>query len=159
MEKLLGTVILASFSIFIASIIGIFLGVISAYNLGGFTDKFSVIFSIAGMSAPSFFMASIISVIGGYYWSENIHFPIFPIIFLALFIVFKYFKEKLNIKRFWKSYAKSGLKGFIVGFGVWLLLITLKNMFLIDQLNPLFIYFDLPGTGLDPSGSIIQIDE
>ena len=158
-EKLLGTIILASFSIVIASIIGVFLGVVSAYRLDGFADKFSVIFSIAGMSAPSFFMASIISVIGGYYWSENIHFPLLPIIFLVVFIGFRYYKYRLSFYRFWKSYVKSGLKGFIVGLGVWLLLITFKSMFLIEQLDPLFFYFNLPGTGLDPSGSIIQINE
>ena len=158
-EKLLGTIILASFSIVIASIIGIFLGVVSAYRLDGFADKFSIIFSIAGMSAPSFFMASIISVIGGYYWSENIHFPLLPIIFLVIFIGFRYYKYRLNFYRFWKSYVKSGLKGLIVGLGVWLLLITFKSMFLIEQLDPLFFYFNLPGTGLDPSGSIIQINE
>ena len=65
MEKLPDTVILAFGAIFIATILGIFLGIVSAVNKGEFYDNVSFISAVAGMSAPSFFMAAIISVVGG----------------------------------------------------------------------------------------------
>tara|TARA_Y100000589_G_scaffold217434_1_gene205057 strand:- start:18325 stop:19632 length:1308 start_codon:yes stop_codon:yes gene_type:complete len=160
-EKLFSTSILAFFAIFLASFLGVFLGVLSAFRVNGFIDKFTIIFSIAGMSAPSFFMASIISVIGGYYWSKIIYFPILPLVFSLLFIVislYKSFKDKAHLYN-WKKHFKSSLKGFLIGLGVWILLVAVKSVFLLDFYDAFLGSFHFPGTGLDPSGSIIEINE
>ena len=156
-EKLIGTAILAFASILFASLLGILLGSYSAYNNKGFIDKFSLIFSIAGMSAPSFFMASIISVVGGYYWSSAIHFPVLPLIFILLFIVLKSFKLKNQFRI--KTILKNVLKGFAIGLGIWLMLIILRSIFQFQFLDILLYSFEIMGTGLEPSGSIIQLND
>ena len=156
-EKLIGTAILAFASILFASLLGILLGSFSAYNNKGFIDKFSLIFSIAGMSAPSFFMASIISVVGGYYWSSAIHFPVLPLIFILLFIVLKSFKLKNQFRI--KTILKNVLKGFAIGLGIWLMLIILRSIFQFQFLDILLYSFEIMGTGLEPSGSIIQLND
>ena len=156
-EKLIGTAILAFASILFASLLGILLGSFSAYNNKGFIDKFSLIFSIAGMSAPSFFMASIISVVGGYYWSSEIHFPVLPLIFILLFIVLKSFKLKNQFRI--KTILKNVLKGFAIGLGIWLMLIILRSIFQFQFLDILLYSFEIMGTGLEPSGSIIQLND
>ena len=156
-EKLIGTAILAFASILFASLLGILLGSYSAYNNKGFIDKFSLIFSIAGMSAPSFFMASIISVVGGYYWSSAIHFPVLPLIFILLFIVLKSFKLKNQFRI--KIILKNIIKGFAIGLGIWLMLIILRSIFQFQFLDILLYSFEIMGTGLEPSGSIIQLND
>ena len=156
-EKLIGTAILAFASILFASLLGILLGSYSAYNNKGFIDKFSLIFSIAGMSAPSFFMASIISVVGGYYWSSAIHFPVLPLIFILLFIVLKSFKLKNQFRI--KTILKNVIKGFAIGLGIWLMLIILRSIFQFQFLDILLYSFEIMGTGLEPSGSIIQLND
>ena len=156
-EKLIGTAILAFASILFASLLGILLGSYSAYNNRGFIDKFSLIFSIAGMSAPSFFMASIISVVGGYYWSSAIHFPVLPLIFILLFIVLKSIKLKNQFRI--KTILKNVLKGFAIGLGIWLMLIILRSIFQFQFLDILLYSFEIMGTGLEPSGSIIQLND
>ena len=156
-EKLIGTAILAFASILFASLLGILLGSFSAYNNKGFIDKFSLIFSIAGMSAPSFFMASIISVVGGYYWSSAIHFPVLPLIFILLFIVIKSFKLKNQFRI--KIILKNIIKGFAIGLGIWLMLIILRSIFQFQFLDILLYSFEIMGTGLEPSGSIIQLND
>ena len=156
-EKLIGTAILAFASILFASLLGILLGSYSAYNNKGFVDKFSLIFSIAGMSAPSFFMASIISVVGGYYWSSAIHFPVLPLIFILLFIVLKSLKLKNQFRI--KTILKNVLKGFAIGLGIWLILIILRSIFQFQFFDTLLYSFEIMGTGLEPSGSIIQLND
>lgn len=65
-ETLPETAILAFTSIIIASIIGIFLGIISAIKQNTFYDKFSFVFAVLGMAAPSFFVGLIIAWLFGY---------------------------------------------------------------------------------------------
>ncbi len=156
-EKLFGTAILALSAIIFASIIGIILGSYTAYNNNIFSNHFSLLIAIAGMSAPSFFMASIISVVGGYYWSSHIDFPVLPLIFMILSLIVFLFYQKHN----WsiKLVLKSLLKGFILGLFAWLLLITIKSIFQIKLLDFFLYSFKIFGTGLEPSGSIIQIND
>ena len=94
-EKLPDTFILALSAIFIATFFGILLGVVSAVNKGKFFDNISFIAAVSGMSAPSFFMAAIISVVGGYTWSNQMDLPVFPIVFALLAIIV----GVLNFKR------------------------------------------------------------
>lgn len=65
-ETLPETAVLAFTSIIIASIIGIFLGIISAVKHNSFYDKFSLVLSVLGMAAPSFFVGLIIAWLFGY---------------------------------------------------------------------------------------------
>lgn len=66
METLPNTFILAISAIFIAIVIGIFLGIISAIRKDTWLDKSIQIFSTVGMSVPSFFSAILFAWIFGF---------------------------------------------------------------------------------------------
>jgi len=65
MEALPGTLLLAFAAMLFATIIGILLGVVAAVKRGTWMDSSAVFASIAGISAPSFFMAIIIAYFFG----------------------------------------------------------------------------------------------
>ncbi|HMK05755.1 MAG TPA: ABC transporter permease [Ferruginibacter sp.] len=65
MEALPGTLILAFAAMLFATVIGILLGVTAAVKKGTWMDTTAVFSSIAGISAPSFFMAIIIAFLFG----------------------------------------------------------------------------------------------
>lgn len=65
MEALPGTLLLAFAAMLFATIIGILLGVLAAVKKGTWLDTSAVFASIAGISAPSFFMAIIIAYLFG----------------------------------------------------------------------------------------------
>ena len=65
MEALPGTLLLAVAAMLFAVIIGILLGILAAVKKGTWMDTSAVFASIAGISAPSFFMAIIIAYFFG----------------------------------------------------------------------------------------------
>ncbi len=65
-ETLPETAVLAFTSIVIASIIGIFLGIISAIKRNTIYDRLSLVLAVLGMAAPSFFVGLIIAWLFGY---------------------------------------------------------------------------------------------
>ncbi len=65
MEALPGTLMLALAAMIFATVIGIGLGVLAAVKKGTWMDSSAVFASIAGISAPSFFMAIIIAFLFG----------------------------------------------------------------------------------------------
>ena len=65
MDALPGTLVLAFTAMLFACIAGIFLGVIAAVKKGTWMDNSAIFASIAGISAPSFFMAIIIAYFFG----------------------------------------------------------------------------------------------
>ncbi len=66
MEALPATIILALTAMFFACFVGIFLGVIAAVKKDTWVDTTAIVGSIAGISAPSFFIAIIVAYIFGY---------------------------------------------------------------------------------------------
>ncbi len=65
MEALPGTLLLAITAMLFATVAGILLGVLAAVKKGTWLDTSAVFASIAGISAPSFFMAIIIAFLFG----------------------------------------------------------------------------------------------
>lgn len=65
-ETLPETGVLAFTSIVIATTIGIFLGILAAVKRNTFYDKLSLVLSVLGMAAPSFFIGLIIAWLFGY---------------------------------------------------------------------------------------------
>lgn len=65
MEALPGTLLLALAAMLFATVIGILLGVLAAVKKGTWMDTSAVFASIAGISAPSFFMAIVIAYLFG----------------------------------------------------------------------------------------------
>lgn len=66
METLPETAVLAFTSIIIATVIGVFLGILAAVKRNTFYDKLSLVLSVLGMAAPSFFIGLIIAWLFGY---------------------------------------------------------------------------------------------
>lgn len=66
LDALSGTLILASAAMLFATILGIFLGTVAAMKKGTWMDTGAVMTSILGVSAPSFFMAILISYLFGF---------------------------------------------------------------------------------------------
>jgi len=66
LETLPETAVLAFTSIIIATIIGVFLGIVAAVKRNTFYDKLSLVLSVLGMAAPSFFIGLIIAWLFGY---------------------------------------------------------------------------------------------
>lgn len=64
-DALPGTIVLASTAMLFACIVGIGLGVLAAVYKGSWIDNTAVFSSIAGISAPSFFMAILVAYIFG----------------------------------------------------------------------------------------------
>lgn len=67
-DALPGTLILATTAMVFASIIGIFLGCVAAIRKDSRIDQAVIVFSVGGISAPSFFMAIIIAYLFGIVW-------------------------------------------------------------------------------------------
>ena len=64
------TFVLAFSSILIGTILGILLGIIAAIKKGSIYDSLSLVFSVIGMSGPSFFIALIFAWLFGYILSD-----------------------------------------------------------------------------------------
>ena len=160
-EKLPDTLVLAISAILIATFLGITLGIVSAVNKGKFFDNISFVAAVSGMSAPSFFMAAIISVVGGYTWSNQMDLPVFPFVFslLALIVgVLTIFVKKDKAINFKTLFAWS-LKGFILGVGFWLIYIGFYSVFNLSDWPIISSTFPFPGTGLNPNGSLVELND
>lgn len=72
-ETLPNTLILSLSAIFFATIVGIFLGIISALNKNKWIDIFIQLISTLGMSLPSFFSAIILAWIFGFLLHQYTH--------------------------------------------------------------------------------------
>ncbi len=70
MEALPGTLLLAISAMIIATVAGIFLGVVAAVKKNTWMDTTAIFTSILGISAPSFFMGIIIAYLFGYVLSN-----------------------------------------------------------------------------------------
>lgn len=70
MDAFPGTLILALLSIMIASIVGIFLGIIAAVRHNTWMDTTAIFTSVLGISAPSFFAGILMAYIFGFLLSD-----------------------------------------------------------------------------------------
>lgn len=69
-ESLPETAILALASIFVATLLGILLGVVSALLQDSWVDKTLLLVATSGMALPSFFVGIIFAWLFGYVWSD-----------------------------------------------------------------------------------------
>jgi len=70
MDALPGTIILAFAAMFIATVLGIGLGIIAAVKRDTWMDTTAIFGSVLGISAPSFFMSIVIAYVFGFVFSE-----------------------------------------------------------------------------------------
>ncbi|MFB6258728.1 MAG: ABC transporter permease [Flavobacteriales bacterium] len=161
-NRLPGTILLASTSIILATILGVLLGVTAAIRKGSFLDNFCLTFSVLGMSGPSYFTGLIIAFLFGSKWSDVTNFPILPFVFLGGgLLIGALLDPRLSKDPNRQSISighslKRGLQAFGVGLGVWLLGISINGMFQGSPVPFLNFYLQLPGTGLSASGSMYE---
>ncbi len=74
-ETLPNTAVLAVFSILIALVLGVFLGVVSAIKKGSWIDQGIQLVSTLGMSVPSFFSAILFAWLFGFVLHKYTHLP------------------------------------------------------------------------------------
>ncbi len=163
-DKYPETIVLAATSIIIASIIGIFLGIVSAIRKNSWFDNGVMVISVLGMSGPSFYIGMIIALLFGHLWSKHFPLPILPLIILAvgsaIAIYLDLQKKKKGILKnsfagiFWKRFFQ-----FLgIGFGVWMAGYLINS--LIFHFIPLIDWYaNMPGTSLNVTGSLRTIDD
>lgn len=133
-EAFPGTAILALLSIVLAVFLGLLFGLLSAIYKDSLFDKIIGFVSIIGMSGPSFFIGIIVAWVGAFLWHSHIYVNFFLLLALA-FLCFKAIKK-------WPFLQKNAL--YFVG------------LFLLMALFIPF-GFNLPGTGLNVSGSLYEV--
>jgi peptide/nickel transport system permease protein len=74
-ECLEGTMWLAVSAMALATVMGLFLGVVAALNFNGFWDRAMLTISTLGISMPSFVMAILMAMVFGYYLSDYTGLP------------------------------------------------------------------------------------
>lgn len=134
-ESFPGTAILALVSISLALFFGVLFGLLSAIYNGSLFDKFLGFISIVGMSGPSFFMGIIVAWLGAFVWHSNIYINIFFLVGTVVFLLAFYKKTK--------------------SYKMYLLPVSLV-LFVTATLVPFGI--NMPGTGLNVSGSLHEVD-
>lgn len=158
LESFPGTAILAIVAILFALLIGVSIGIVSALTKGSFFDKSSLFVAVLGMSGPSFFLAIILSWVGGYLWFQQTKLPAIPIIFLLIAIllfVTKYFKKK---EFSWTKFLSVSFKALFIGIAVWIIGAILESISGFSILPFSNSYLILPGTGLNQTGSLKEVD-
>ena len=123
------TLILASLSIFFALIIGVPLGLVAAFFKDKFMDKFISLFSVLGMSLPSFLAAVLIGYIFAYklQWLTNLN------ITGSLFVIDDFGSgERLQLKNLILPAITLGIRPLAV-------IVHLTRTALIDELSSDYI--------------------
>jgi peptide/nickel transport system permease protein len=150
-EVIPGTVVLAVISILLALVMGLIMGIVSALNKDSIYDRLMLFISALGMSGPSFFVAILVAWVGAILWREKVSLPLIPLFILfggIVWTVVKFFKKQ-------KSGAKSS-KILLYTFGIAALL-GFVMLFIPDE-SWLNSCINLPGTGLNMTGSLYSVD-
>jgi peptide/nickel transport system permease protein len=155
-EALPGTVVLALCAIVFALIFGIVGGIVAAVYRGTFIDGFSLFTAVLGMSAPSFFAAIIVSWLGGYLWSAHTTLPLVPLV-LALAGLLLSLSAKKQERTVIRSLSML-LKGLVIGIGLLLLNYFAAGLLGFSFLPGAGAALVLPGTGLNMTGSLYDVD-
>lgn len=69
-DHLVGTLWLAGAAMLLATVFGIFFGIVAALKPHGFLDHALITTSVLGISVPSFVAAILIAITFGFYWSD-----------------------------------------------------------------------------------------
>ena len=154
-EALPGTLTLAFVAITFALFFGVLFGVLSAMYKGSFFDDFTLFTAIIGMSLPSFFAAIIFSWLGGFLWAKAIHIPALPFIFGLMAALFMLFGTKT--KNF-KKLIILFLRGAAIGIVILVVFKIVDVLFGWSLLSLVNWNFALPGTGLNMTGSLYDVD-
>ncbi len=162
-EHLLPTVVLAFTSIFLATFLGIVLGVFSSIRRGSFMDNSFLSVTVFGMSLPSYVMALYFSFLFGYLWTDQTQLPALPVYFTGLGLIAGIlFNKRIRDPRK-KTFSNSKVleyttKGLGTGIILWLIGLSVNGITQKELFPLINTYLTLPGTGLPMSGSLYEVD-
>jgi peptide/nickel transport system permease protein len=156
-EAFFTTAVLAVSAILFALVIGIALGTWAALRKGSPVDTLILGVSAIGMSGPSFFMAVVISWIGGFLWFERIPVPTVLIISILFGLMLGLMTDRLKVSWYGKKLRlfRGPVNGIFVGLIIGCCLMLVARIFGIGFLHH---SFSLPGTGLPTGGSLVDLD-
>jgi len=149
------TAILAIVAIIFALTMGLILGTVAAIKKNSFFDKSSLYLAVIGMSGPSFFAAIIISWIGGFLWYQQTQLPILPMFVFLVVLIFNCIKTK---RKNGIDLPNALMKALVSAICTWLFLFIINSIFSLGDSFFLNQYLNLPGTGLNQSGSLKEVD-
>ena len=154
-----GTFILAVTAMSFALFIGLLVGIFSALFTNSFFDNTSIFLSVLGMSGPSFFMAILISWLGGYVWYAQTNLPMLPIaMFILGVLVYLIVQLKNHNKIRGFSLFSYGFKYFFIGLFAWTIAALIQFLIPSFQIPLISQTITFPGTGLEMSGSLFEYD-
>jgi len=146
-----GTVVLAVVSILFALVIGLVMGIISALKRNSIYDRLMLFISALGMAGPSFFVAIIVAWIGAVLWRDRIEIHFFPWLLLLFLIAIGIILRKMEKTTF--SMAAWFLGASVLTFSAFMFVAA--N---VSEHSFLMTVFNLPGTGLNMTGSLYGVD-
>ncbi|MCB0762499.1 MAG: ABC transporter permease [Flavobacteriales bacterium] len=144
-----GTIVLAILAMGLAIVLGMAIGIGSALNKDTILDHTALVLSVLGMSGPSFFMAILLAWLGGYVWYEVLTIPAWPVVFLLLFVCSRWFWNRRHKAKWSAGMGTSAVVGIGVGMVAW-------GVSLIFGVGEWYMHF--PGTGLNMTGSLYDVD-
>jgi peptide/nickel transport system permease protein len=138
-EAMPGTVVLAFASIALALMLGLWMGAVAATHKDSGYDRAMLFVSALGMAGPSFFVAILVAWLGAVVWREHIHLPVWLLLAaVATAVVWKFSKNK----------KRDG----------WITMLVLIAVLMVVPSSFLQYGFNLPGTGLNMTGSLYAVD-
>ncbi|MEY3399414.1 MAG: hypothetical protein RL220_2008 [Bacteroidota bacterium] len=149
-EAIPGTLILAVMSIALALIFGVFLGTLAALRRDSFYDRLILVTSALGMSGPSFFMAILVGWIAAVLWHDEINVP-FMLILAAVAVTAMFLFSR------GRRASSSAAIAFSIVMLAWIGGLITESLLSIN-LPLLHLSFQLPGTGLNLTGSLYAFD-
>ncbi len=155
-EAFPGTLVLALTAIAFALVFGVAGGIVSAVYKGSFLDGFSIFAAVLGMSAPSFFSAIIISWLGGYLWASAFSMPVLPVVCALSGVLLGIFSKSASAKSM--AALSLGIKGALLGFALHLAHAAFFALSGLSLMPHSLAFLDLPGTGLNMTGSLYDVD-
>lgn len=160
-EAFPGTLILAFFSIVLATIGGMSLGVIRAYSREPGIKRLVELFTALGSSLPTYFVAVLLIWILSSNWRDSIQFPLFPL-YMGVFGVFVNRFKRWNKQLAWRWNSIRNLRYFVIYFGVGVVMWVFTYFLILtfDLPYPLLLsgMIKLPGTGLPAVGDWLDYD-
>lgn len=138
-EALPGTFVLAFASIALALMLGLWMGAVAATHKDSAYDRLMLFLSALGMAGPSFFIAILVAWLGAVLWREQIEVTLWFIL-LVVFVLF------------WWKFSRQKKRD--------LLLMVTMSVLLVVFLpkGVLQMALRLPGTGLNMTGSLYDVD-
>ncbi|MFN0031111.1 MAG: ABC transporter permease [Flavobacteriales bacterium] len=146
-EVIPGTVVLAVVSIALALLLGLLMGIVAALKKDTAYDRIMLFVSALGMAGPSFFVAIIVAWLGAIVWRHEVLLPTFPLVATVIYFSVKFYLKKRKAQVRWLNIVSLLVA---CSYVVWIIVPF--------PYRPFEHFLHLPGTGLNMTGSLYDVD-